>query len=358
MRQSLLFLLLMLPVAGSLSRAADPYGGIDPYWMLLHEPAVVAEIKLSDAQHKAYRPILDGLDEQFFPLRNKPAKEGTAGLEKIIASAQQQFGKLLSRDQLARIQEILTLRLGTASFRRDDFAARLRLSEKQRSDITKILDDTQQQASALEKEVSSGKPREPLEKKFSELKTDEQKQILALLSLPQRTAWKDALGRPFDLNKLGQPALKAPEIVNTGEWINAPQPVRLSELRGKVVVIHFYASGCINCIRNYPTYREWQEKFQGKDVALLGIHTPETSAERDVASVRQKAAQEKFAFPILIDGQNANWNAWGNSMWPSVYVVDKRGYLRNFWPGELKWQGQTGDEFIAKRIESLLAEEK
>ena len=35
-----------------------------------------------------------------------------------------------------------------------------------------------------------------------------------------------------------------------------------------------------------------------------------------------------------------------------------RGYLRNFWPGELKWQGQTGDEFIAKRIESLLAEEK
>lgn len=340
----------------STARGADPYGGIDPYWMLLHEPAVIAELKLSEPQRKAYRSALDGLDLQFFPLRNKSQKEGTAGLDKIMAAAREQLGKLLSREQAGRIQEILTFKLGSAAFRRDDFAARLKLSDKQRGDIEKILDEVQASVTAIEKEAASGKPREPLEKKFNELRTDEQKRILALLTPAQRTAWKDALGRPFDLAKLGQPLLKAPELIDSGEWINAKVPQQLGQQRGKVVVIHFYAAGCINCIHNYPTYREWQEKWKGSEVVLLGIHTPETSAERDLASVRQKAAAEKFAFPVLIDAQSANWNAWGNSMWPSVYVVDKQGYLRNFWPGELKWQGATGDEFIAKRVEALLGE--
>ena len=95
---------------------------------------------------------------------------------------------------------------------------------------------------------------------------------------------------------------------------------------------------------------------QTPSVVILGIHTPETSAEREVAAVRQKAAQEKFAFPICIDSKNENWNAWGNATWPSVYLVDKRGYVRAFWPGELRWQGATGDELLAKKIDALLAE--
>ena len=104
-----------------------------------------------------------------------------------------------------------------------------------------------------------------------------------------------------------------------------------------------------------PWYKEWTDRFKDKNVVLIGIHTPETKSERETASVRSKAADEKFAFPILIDGNGENWNAWGNSMWPAVYVIDKRGYLREFWPGELKWQGNDGEKFIRERIERLLA---
>jgi hypothetical protein len=99
-----------------------------------------------------------------------------------------------------------------------------------------------------------------------------------------------------------------------------------------------------------------EERFRDKDVVILGIHTPETAAEQDSATVKTKAADAKLQFPILIDGTKANWTAWGNSMWPSVYLVDKRGYLRHFWPGELKWQGATGDQWMRDRIEELLAE--
>jgi len=109
-------------------------------------------------------------------------------------------------------------------------------------------------------------------------------------------------------------------------------------------------------VRNFPTYCEWQDRFRDRNVVILGIHTPETAAERDAARVAAKADEAGFRFPVLIDGEKANWNAWGNSMWPSVYLIDKRGFLRHFWPGELKWQGATGDAWMQDRIEELLAE--
>ena len=43
-------------------------------------------------------------------------------------------------------------------------------------------------------------------------------------------------------------------------------------------------------------------------------------------------------------------------MWPTVYVVDKNGYLRQWWAGELNWKGATGDKTIEQVVEQLLAE--
>jgi len=89
---------------------------------------------------------------------------------------------------------------------------------------------------------------------------------------------------------------------------------------------------------------------------LIGIQTPETSAERNVSLVKAAAKEKGFQFPVLIDLQNKNWDAWGNTMWPTVYVVDKKGYIRSWWQGELNWQGATGDKTIETLIDQLLAE--
>jgi thiol-disulfide isomerase/thioredoxin len=247
-------------------------------------------------------------------------------------------------------------KLGTAALIEDETAAKLKLTDPQRKEIEKIVVEAKRTVTGLEKELSQGKPPEPLQQKFIQVKTDEQKRILKLLKPAQQTAWRDLVGSNFDMSRLGHAVFKAPDLVDTGEWINAASAPSPEQLRGKVVVVHFYAFGCINCIHNFPTYLEWQEEFKDKPVALIGIHTPETSAERESASVRSKAEAERFAFPVLIDGKKENWDAWGNSMWPSVYVIDKRGYLRQFWPGELKWQGATGDQHMREWVERLLAE--
>src|SRR5439155_17769924 len=194
------------------------------------------------------------------------------------------------------------------------------------------------------------------EKQIAKFNTDERDAINSILTNDQKIKLNGLFARDFDVSKLGNTAFKTPELIgDSTAWLNS-SPLSADQPRGRVVVVHFFAFGCINCIHNYPTYREWQEAFAGKDVQLIGIHTPETQGEHNVQTLQSKLKAERLEFPVIVDNDKANWNAWGNSMWPSVYVLDKQGYMRAFWAGELKWQGATGDQQIKRQIETLLAE--
>jgi len=337
------------------SPAADPFWGADPAWSLLHEPAVVRELSLTPTQSQQFRALLDELDAKFFPLRNKPNDAAATGATKIMAEAASRLETLLSTQQFLRLTEIQTRQQGTAALLRTAMTKRMNYKPQQKEQLEQVISQTLAATRELEKRVSNGEPREPLEKEYAELKRNELQKVTALLTPTQRSLWQKAVGRDFDLTTLGRSAFKAPELVDSGEWLNSA-PLKMKALAGKVVIVHFYAFDCRNCINNYPTYLDWQKRFRGKDVVILGIHTPETAAEQESTAVKTKAENAQFEFPVLIDGPKANWNAWGNSMWPSVYLVDKRGYLRHFWPGELKWQGATGDQWMRERIEELLAE--
>lgn len=336
-------------------RAIDPYLGNDPYWVLLHEPSVVDDLKLSPTQREAWTKLLDELDVRFFPLRNKPSTDAVAGMDKIVREAQDRLKSICDATQVTRLNEILLQQQGNASFSRDDVASGLKYSTAQRKQMKAIAAEADTAVAALQKVGNDRSQRESSEKKYVKIKTDEQKKLIAVLSSDQLDSFRKMLGSPFPLAELRKPAFKAPELIDTDEWINS-SPLSLSSLQGKVVVVHFYASACSNCIHNYPWYRQWYDQYKRKDVVLIGIHTPEIASERDSDNVRRKAAEEKLAFPILIDGRSENWNAWGNSMWPSVYLIDKRGYLRDFWAGELKWQGNDGEKYMRDRIDELLTE--
>ena len=112
----------------------------------------------------------------------------------------------------------------------------------------------------------------------------------------------------------------------------------------------------MNCHRNYPWYRGWYDSFESRGLTIIGIHTPETETEHDADRLRKRVTEAEFRFPVIIDNDRANWNAWGNSMWPSVYLIDKNGAIRYWWYGELNWQGAEGEKLMRSRIEQLLAE--
>ena len=147
----------------------------------------------------------------------------------------------------------------------------------------------------------------------------------------------------------------APDFTGATAWVNG-EPLKMADLKGKVVVVHFWTHGCINCVHNYPHMRAWHDRFKDKGVVIVGVHTPEFASEKDLDRIKAKAKENKLTFPIAVDNDSALWKAYRIRYWPTVLLVDKRGMLRYHWEGELNWQGAKGEETMRKRIEELLAE--
>ncbi len=141
----------------------------------------------------------------------------------------------------------------------------------------------------------------------------------------------------------------APELVQGGEWINS-EPLKLSELRGKVVLIDFWTYTCINCIRTLPYLKSWYEKYQDDGLVLIGVHSPEFEFEKDHTNVKKAVADFGILYPVMQDNDFATWRAYSNRYWPAKYLIDHEGRVRYTHFGE-------GDyDETEKMIQKLLEE--
>ncbi len=150
-----------------------------------------------------------------------------------------------------------------------------------------------------------------------------------------------------------QNAATAPELVGK-RWFNTPQnqPLTLAARRGKVTVVEFWTFGCSNCRANLPAYARWQKKFAAQDVAIIGVHTPETDYERDPKNVEKFLREQNITYPVVTDESGQNWRRWNQQYWPTVYLIDKVGRVRHQHIGEL--QGEEAS--VTKYIETLVKE--
>ena len=73
----------------------------------------------------------------------------------------------------------------------------------------------------------------------------------------------------------------APEITGVTKWLNS-EPLRMADLRGKVVLVDFWTHGCINCVRTLPYVTKLYEKYRNKGLVIIGVHTPEFAFERQI----------------------------------------------------------------------------
>ena len=147
---------------------------------------------------------------------------------------------------------------------------------------------------------------------------------------PNRAAQDDTV----PLEDLGP----APELAGITAWINS-QPTTLASLRGRVVLVHFWTFGCINCIHVQPYVKAWYGRYAADGFVVLGVHTPELSFERDLDNVREAVAKADVRFPVAFDPAYATWNAFRNSYWPAFYFVDKTGRIRHVHFGEGDYDG-------------------
>lgn len=324
----------------------------NPVVQLIRDPQVQAELKLNESQVAQLDERFAKIERELWPLRDAQTGPAAEKRAKLIDQFEQELSSVLEPTQLLRLRQLLVQAQGWQSLTLPRIASELKLSDAQQRQIDEIVTTT---AAKLQQVAAGAQPAAEREKADLKLRREEGASIQKLLSAGQRKQLAELVGPKFDLSGVRALTYTAPPLGQIDRWVNT-QPLKPADVRGKVVAFHFWAFGCINCIHNLPHYNQWHEQFGRRGLIVWGMHTPETKAEHDLAALEQKVEQYKILYPVSADHENQNWNAWANYLWPSVYLVDKRGVVRYWWYGELNWQGAEGEKFMRQKIEELLAE--
>lgn len=125
----------------------------------------------------------------------------------------------------------------------------------------------------------------------------------------------------------------APELHNE-IWLNADAPLRLADLRGKVVLLEMWTFGCINCKNVIPSLIGWHEKYAGQGLVIIGNHYPEFSYEEDLGNLEEAVERLGIPYAVAQDNDRATWGAYNNRYWPTLYLIDKAGNIRYTHIGE------------------------
>jgi cytochrome c biogenesis protein CcdA/thiol-disulfide isomerase/thioredoxin len=133
----------------------------------------------------------------------------------------------------------------------------------------------------------------------------------------------------------------APDLKGITAWLNTPgdEPIDLHALRGKVVLIDFWAYSCINCQRAIPHVEGWYKAYHGDGFEVIGVHTPEYAFEKVTGNVKKGAADIGITYPIAQDNSYSTWTNYRNQYWPAEYLIDASGVVRHVNFGEGDYNG-------------------
>jgi cytochrome c biogenesis protein CcdA/thiol-disulfide isomerase/thioredoxin len=129
---------------------------------------------------------------------------------------------------------------------------------------------------------------------------------------------------------------KAPDIVGIQRWFNTPhdKPLTIKGLKGKVILIDFWAYSCINCQRSLPHIVNWYNAYKSKGLEVIGVHSPEYAFEKVPQNVKDGAARFSIDYPVALDNKLATWTNYRNQYWPADYLIDAKGIVRQVSLGE------------------------
>lgn len=147
-----------------------------------------------------------------------------------------------------------------------------------------------------------------------------------------------------------------PEIVVT-EWIDQ-KPVKLADLRGRVVLLDFWAHWCGPCISTFPTLRAWHEKYKEKGLVILGVtnYTGEAEGEEVTAAeeleyLRRFKKRFKLPYGFAISDTDENDINYGIASIPTSFLLDRSGHVRFISLGAGKEEEQEIEAMIKRLLE-------
>ena len=124
-----------------------------------------------------------------------------------------------------------------------------------------------------------------------------------------------------------QPASKAGQVENVAPDFTLTdmqgQQVSLSQFRGKVVILNFWATWCPPCREEMPSMERLYREFESKGLVMLAVNV-DKNGKQAVAKFLQKTPH---SFPILLDSDNIAQNAYGVFRFPESFIIDRNGIV-------------------------------
>ena len=129
---------------------------------------------------------------------------------------------------------------------------------------------------------------------------------------------------------------KAPDIKGIQQWFNTAhdKPLTIAGLKGKVVLVDFWAYSCINCQRSLPHIVGWYNAYKKFGLQVIGVHSPEYAFEKVPANVEAGARRFGITYPVALDNNLDTWTNYRNRFWPADYLIDATGRVRQISLGE------------------------
>ncbi len=176
---------------------------------------------------------------------------------------------------------------------------------------------------------------------------------LALATLGIGVALKNPIVKP--VMGFEQSKKLAPEFILGGEWLNS-KPLSIKDLRGKVVVVNIWVHSCINCHNSLPTLKSWYKKYKDQGLEIVGVHTPEFESDKDLAQTASSLKEDGVTWAVMQDNNEATWKAYNNQFWPTFYIIDRNGFIRNTHAGEISVRYPKAIPGLEADIQKLLTE--
>ncbi|MFJ6070973.1 NHL domain-containing thioredoxin family protein [Streptomyces sp. NPDC093065] len=144
--------------------------------------------------------------------------------------------------------------------------------------------------------------------------------------------------------------VRAPELVGRGGWIRTGgREPSLAALRGRIVIVDFWTSCCINCLHVLDELRELGRAHR-ETVVIVGVHSPKFAHETDHRAVVDAVERYDVEHPVLDDPELVTWKQYAVRAWPTLAVIDPEGYV------VAQYSGEGHADAIGRLVEELEAE--
>ncbi len=130
-----------------------------------------------------------------------------------------------------------------------------------------------------------------------------------------------------------QERVAAPELEGGVAWLNTAGPIRMRDLKGKIVLIDFWTFCCINCIHTLPDLAKLEKQYPNQ-LVVIGVHSAKFENEKNSESIRKAILRYEITHPVVNDADMKIWQKYGVNSWPTLVLIDPEGNVVGKGSGE------------------------